>query len=112
MKLIGSRTERLIRERLVKFERIILKNDAIYNLLVRNFSMVISVYCLNQLIEQSEDIYTLLVNGNGIIEFELSRLDNLISEVNIESVNEYARKVKDKSSKLTLTIAMDLANHH
>lgn len=112
MKLIGSRTESLIRERLVKYERIILENDAINDLLVLNFSIVSSVYCLNQVIEQAEDIYTLLVNGKDVIEFELSRLDNSINEVNIEPLNEYTRKVKDKSSRLTLAIAIELAKNH
>lgn len=110
MKLIGSRTESLIRERLEKFEQIILNNDVIYNLLVSHFDEIKHSYCLNQIIEQAEDIYTLLVNGKYVIEFELSRLDHSISDVQVESLNEYAKKVKDKSSKLTLAIAMDLSN--
>lgn len=110
MKLIGSRTESLIRERLEKFEQIILNNEVIYNLLVSHFDEIKHSYCLNQIIEQTEDIYTLLVNGKYVIEFELSRLDHSISDVQVESLNEYAKKVKDKSSKLTLAIAMDLSN--
>ena len=109
MKLIGSRTESLIRERLKKFERIILKNEAIYNLLICNFGEVKHCYCLSQIIEQAEDIYTLLVNGESIIEFELSRLDYSISDIHVEPLNEYSKKIKDKSSKLTLAIAIDLS---
>ena len=109
MKLIGSRTESLIRERLKKFERIILKNEAIYNLLICNFGEVKHCYCLSQIIEQAEDIYTLLVNGESIIEFELSRLDYSISDVHVEPLKEYSKKIKDKSSKLTQAIAIDLS---
>lgn len=110
MKLINSRTESLIRERLLKFESIILKNDAINDLLNHQFSQIESVYCLNQVIEQGEDIYTLLVNNQYIIEFELSRIDGVISKINIQSLNQYKKEVKDKSSRLTLSIAMDLSN--
>ncbi|WP_392551380.1 hypothetical protein RHO14_07765 [Orbus wheelerorum] len=110
MRLIGSRTESLIRERLEKFERILLSDEVIYNLLVSHFDEVKHSYCLSQIIEQAEDIYTLLVNGEYIIEFELSRLDYSISDIHVESLNEYSKKIKDKSSKLTLAIAMDLSN--
>ncbi|MBK5073450.1 hypothetical protein I2492_10850 [Budviciaceae bacterium CWB-B4] len=108
MKLIGSRTESLIRERLKIFEKIILENNVIYNLLINNFSEITHVYCLSQVIEQAEDIYTLLVNGKSIIEFELSRVDDSIREVKIESLDVYSKKINDKSSKLTLAIAVDL----
>ncbi|CAI1056656.1 TPA: hypothetical protein ACSTJY_002541 [Serratia fonticola] len=111
MRLIGSRTESLIRERLEKYENIIIENNVIHDLLVRNFSEIDSVYCLSQVIEQAEDIYTLLVNGEFVIEFELSRIDDSISDVNIKPLNEYSKKVKDKSSKLTLSIAIDLATN-
>ncbi|MFT2792260.1 hypothetical protein ACMV5I_19640 [Serratia sp. T13T92] len=111
MRLIGSRTEGLIRERLEKYEHIILENNVIHGLLVHNFSKIDSVYCLNQVIEQAEDIYTLLVNGEFVIEFELSRIDGSISDVNIKPLSEYSKKVKDKSSKLTLSIAIDLATN-
>jgi hypothetical protein len=110
MKLIGSRTENLIRERLDKFEPVILNNRAIYNLLVSNFGEIKHSYCLSQIIEQAEDIYTLLVNGKYVIEFELSRLDHSIRDVHIESLNEYSKKIKDKTSKLTLAIAIGLSN--
>ena len=110
MKLIGSRTESLIRERLEKYEPIILNNKAIHNLLISNFGEVKHSYCLSQIIEQAEDIYTLLVNGKFVIQFELSRLDHFISDIHIEPLHEYSRKIKDKSSKLTLTIAIELSN--
>lgn len=109
MRLIGSRTENLIRERLEKFGKIILENNTIYHLLVDRFLDVDSVYCLGQVIEQAEDIYTLLVNGKNIIEFELSRIDNSMTEVSIKSLDEYSKEVKDKTSKLTLAIAVDLS---
>lgn len=110
MKLIGSRTENLIRDQLERAEQDILNDEAIHNLLINNFKKVKHVYCLSQTIEQAEDIYTLLVNGAYVIEFELSRLDNSISDAHIESLNEYSKKVKGKTSKLTLAIAMDLSN--
>lgn len=110
MKLIGSRTESLIRERLEKFEQVILKNQVIYDLLTSHFTEIKHVYCLSQVIEQAEDIYTLFVNGEYIVEFELSRIDQSLSDVHIESLGEYTKKIKDKSSKLTLAIATDLSN--
>lgn len=47
---------------------------------------------------------------NILIEFEFPRFDHSISDVQEESFNQYAKKVKDKSSKLTLAIRLKLSN--
>lgn len=47
---------------------------------------------------------------NILIEFELTWFDHSISDVQEESFKQYAKKVKDKSSKLTLAIRLKLSN--
>ncbi|MDN0125333.1 hypothetical protein QVN60_19525 [Yersinia aleksiciae] len=111
MRLIGSRTESLRKEELQKSELFIKKNKMIVNFLNQKFSPVKSAYLLAHTPEQGEDIYRILVNGCIVIEFEISRLDSTISDIEEMPVSYYSKLIKSKSAKLDLLIALDLANN-
>ncbi|CNI41087.1 Uncharacterised protein [Yersinia thracica] len=110
MKLIGSRTESLRREQLQQSAIAIKNNAAITDLLNERFPHVKSAYVLACTPEQGEDIYSIIVNGCVVIEFEISRIDLTISDVEEISVEDYSKLIKNKSAKLDLAIALDLAN--
>lgn len=109
MRLIGSRTESVRRNELLHSEELINNNKLIVNLLGEMYGEIKSVYVLTHTPEQGEDIYRLLVNGNFIVGFEQSRKDKKISEIFYMPVVDYAKKLKSKSDKLELAIAIDLA---
>lgn len=46
------------------------------------------------MIEQYEDIYTYLINGEKIIKIEISRVDGGITIDNVKSVLEYMKETK------------------
>ncbi|MBG3089625.1 hypothetical protein I5F12_16700 [Proteus cibarius] len=108
MKLIGSRKEMIIKDRLIKNEGSILKNEKINCLLKNRFSNIISVYCLEHVLEEDYDLYTLLVNKDSIVEFELSRFNGEFKDINISSLDLYSKKIKDKKLRLKLLVAVNL----
>lgn len=110
MKLIGSKTESIRRNELLCSEELIDNNELIVNLLDEMIGEIKSVYVLAHTPEQGEDIYRLIVNGDFVVGFELSRIDNKINEVFDMSVVDYAKELNSKSDKLDLAIAIDLAN--
>ena len=57
---------------------------------------LISACCLYHMIEQNEDIYTYLINGDIVIILEASRIDGSIIEDSVMSVKEYAKMKKGK----------------
>ncbi|QAV24084.1 hypothetical protein [Proteus hauseri] len=108
MKLIGSRKEIIIKERLIKNEGSILKNEKINFFLKARFSDITSVYCLEHILEEDYDLYTLLVNKDYIVEFELSRFNGEFKDINVSSLDLFSRKLKDKQLRLKLLIAVNL----
>ncbi|WP_273802374.1 hypothetical protein [Proteus vulgaris] len=108
MKLIGSRKEMVIKETLIKNEGSVLKNKEINFFLKDRFSDIISVYCLEHILEEDYDLYTLLVNKEFIVEFELSRVNYEFKDINISSLSLYSKKLKDKYLRLKLLVAVNL----
>ncbi|AWH88639.1 hypothetical protein [Limnobaculum parvum] len=111
MKLIGSRTEAIRRVQLLNSESLINENPIIVNFLNKQYGNIRSVYALAHTPEQGVDIYRLIINGNLIIGFELSHIDNQISEIFDMSVEYYSKQLNSKSDKLDLAIVLDLANN-
>ncbi|MDA5535205.1 hypothetical protein HB976_09890 [Yersinia mollaretii] len=111
MRLIGSRTESLRREELVQSGITIKKNEAIDYFLNEKFSPIKSAYVLACTPEQGEDFYRIIVNGDIVVEFEISRADSTITDIEEISVEDYSKLIKSKSDKLDLIIALDLANN-
>ncbi|MEQ4923434.1 hypothetical protein [Proteus hauseri] len=109
MKLIGSRTESIIHDSLIKSEHSILNNNIINHFLKARFNKIISAYCLEHTIGEDYDLYTLLVNREYVVEFELSRIDNKFKDINIDSLSVYSKRIKDKHSRLKLLVAINLS---
>lgn len=112
MKLIGSRKEMIIKDRLIKNKNSILKNEKINCLLKDRFYEIISVYCLEYILEEDYELYTLLVNQSYIVEFELSRFNGEFKDINVSSLDLYSRKIKDKQLRLKLLVAVNLPKQY
>ena len=109
MKLINSRIEKEIRDNLKNYSTLITENKKILIFLNEQVKEISSVYALNHTIEQGEDIYTLLVNGEIVIDFEISRVNHSIYDVSIKTVSDYSKEIKQKLPKLKLMIALELS---
>ncbi|HBO24322.1 hypothetical protein [Providencia sp.] len=109
MKLINSKLEQEIRENLAKRSPLIMGDKEITNFLIQNFQEIKSVYVLQVTPDQGEELYTLLVNGDKVIDFEISRINNSIYDVHIRTVDEYSKEIKKKLPKLKLIIALELS---
>lgn len=55
-----------------------------------------SVFCIYEMIEQGENIYTYLVNGEMVVIFEISRIDHSITHDRTLPIREYAQKIKGR----------------
>lgn len=109
MKLINSKIEKDIRDNLQKYSPLIMEDNVIINFLIQHFQEIKSIYVLQVTPDQGEELYTLLVNGDKVIDFEISRIDNSIYDVHIRTVDEYSMEIKKKSPKLKLLIALELS---
>jgi hypothetical protein len=112
MKLIGSKTEKEMKEILIKGHTALF-NDQPYSriltLLRENILNIKTAYFLDHIPEQGEDIYTMLINQDVIVSFEMSRYDlKLISTVKIASVKDYKKRLS-KINQIRLAVAIDLA---
>lgn len=64
--------------------------------LTEKFGLVISICCLHHMVEQIEDIYTYLVNGEKVITIEISRIDGSILLESTITIEVYAKMIKGK----------------
>lgn len=55
-----------------------------------------SIFCIYEMIEQCENIYTYLVNGNTVVIFEISRVDQSITHDRTVSIRDYAQESKGR----------------
>ena len=112
MKLIGSKQEQDFRKKLEGSNIVSAqdgKAEAIMNVLRTTFGEVKSAYILNWTPDQSEDIFTILVNLDKIAKIEISRVNH--SEVPIiETFNlkDFQRGLS-KIFQIKLAVAIDLA---
>lgn len=93
-----------------------MENCFIIPFLKKEFGMVDSVCFLYQAIDQRVDIYAYLVNGQHVIEFDLSRTDNTITKNEIISVEEYMKTIQGsgtakKNARDILKDAIDKARN-
>ncbi|MCX8600766.1 MULTISPECIES: hypothetical protein [unclassified Gilliamella] len=73
-----------------------MEQEIVIPYLKKIFDTLGSACCLYHMIEQSEDIYTYLINGKSVITLEISRIDNSIINDGIIAVEEYAKMKKGK----------------
>lgn len=111
MRLIGSLKEDEIRNQMIKSHKALFlerKNERLLKILNERFPNLKTAYFSGHTIEQSEDIYTLLINGDNIAHIEIDRYDlrsNPILE--IESVEDYTYGIT-KQNHIKFLVAMDL----
>lgn len=55
-----------------------------------------SVFCIYEMIEQGENIYTYLVNADTVVIFEMSRIDQSIIHDRTIHIHEYAQESKGR----------------
>lgn len=94
-------------ELLLKFNK--LEKNSIIPYLRKSFSNLKSACCLYHMVEQYEDIYTYLVNGESVITIEISREDASISTDSIITAQEYAKMKKGKQASKYIKELLDLA---
>lgn len=73
-----------------------LEKEKIYPFFEKEFGSLDSAYILGQGIDQGVDIYTYLVNGKYVIEFDVSTIDNSITKNSIITVDEYKKSIQGK----------------
>ena len=73
-----------------------LEEREIYPFFKREFGSLDSAYILGQGIDQGVDIYTYLVNGKYVIEFDVSTTDHSITKNSIISIEEYKKTIQGK----------------
>ncbi|WP_218056928.1 hypothetical protein [Gilliamella sp. wkB292] len=73
-----------------------LEKEKIYPFFKQEFGVLDSAYILGAGIDQFEDIYTYLVNGKYVINFDVSRINQLITKNSIITVDEYKKSIQGK----------------
>lgn len=86
-----------------------MEQDVIVPYLNNTFGLVISAFCLYHMIEQSEDIYTYLVNGERVITIEVSRIDNSVIADDSITVESYAKMKKGRQYHRYLRELLELS---
>mgnify|MGYP000990083697 CR=1 FL=1 len=111
MKLIGSSIEKEYVDELRNSSSALFLNKRSHVLLEsirKSFHGVFSACILDCIPEQGEDIYTVLVDGAWVAEFEIpGGTEKLVEARNIRSVESYRRGLR-KQRHLKLLVAMDL----
>ena len=86
-----------------------MEQEIVIPYLKKVFNTVGSVCCLYHMIEQGEEIYTYLINGEYVITLEISRIDNSIINFLIIYVDEYAKMKKGKQYNSYLKELLELS---
>lgn len=112
MKLIGSRTEKLIEDSLKASQELLFHSvtrKKWKNELLRLDPNLKTAYMLNYIPEQGEDIRTFITDKKEIYVIEISRVDPE-EPVIVEQINfhEYKKSLRGKDANLTLIIALKL----
>lgn len=112
MKLIRSGLEKKYRDELQSGHHALFNDSAnrrLLNSIRRAFPKMYSAYVLDWIPEQGEDIFTVLVDDNTVVTFELSKLDCELAEAqNVRMTKDYQRALK-KHKMIKLLIALELA---
>lgn len=86
-----------------------MEQEIVIPYLKKIFDTLGSACCLYHMIEQSEDIYTYLINGKSVITLEISRIDDSIINNGIIAVEEYAKMKKGKQYNHYLKELLELS---
>ena len=112
MKLKGTLTEQRIRENLTESHFALFETErysTVRNVLMASFPDMKTAYFLEHIPEQGEDIYTLLIDTDTIVEIEINRFDkDQAPSIELISFKEF-RFGLSRINSLCLEIAIDLA---
>ncbi|WP_146268097.1 hypothetical protein [Stenotrophomonas maltophilia] len=110
MKLIGSVAEQSFREGLsASWAGLREPGNQLFSIMVGRLGLIDSAFVLNWTPEQSEDLYTVLVNGVEVIQLEVSRLGGKVVDFQIAGVKDYERSLRSQWARIRLAVALDLA---
>lgn len=112
MILIGSKTEQEFRKQLLHSHEYLFvrkSNQKVLDVLNAYFPNMKTAYIIDQVPEQGEDIYTILIDTDYIIRVEIERR-NLTAEPIIQTIglNDYKYGLS-KVKQIKLAVAIDLA---
>ncbi|MBB6368427.1 hypothetical protein FHR56_003606 [Xanthomonas sacchari] len=111
MKLIGSLMEDGSSKELSKsWDGLREPGNQLFEILKDAVGFISSAFVLNWTPEQSEDIYTVLVNGREVILFEVSKSSGEVLNFRNVSVKEYEKSLRSRQSKIKLAVAIELAS--
>ncbi len=110
MKLRGSLIEKSYAEQLLKSwngmkERV----GEVMPVLERTFPLINSAFVLAWTPEQFENIYTVLVNGQSVVSFEISKETHEVVNFECVDVKAYEKSIRSKANKIQLAVALSLA---
>lgn len=112
MKLIGSKVESDIRKQLVESHQDLFFSDKKKRIRDTIFHLkpaLRSAYIIKWIPEQGEDIVHILTDDHTILKLELSHIDDGQHPIwNAESLLDYKKGLRGKSSNIRLTIALEL----
>lgn len=110
MKLIGSLTEQSYREGLsASWTGLREPGNQLFSIMVGRLGLIDSAFVLNWTPEQSEDLYTVLVNGVEVIRLEVSRPGGKVVDFQAAGVKDYERSLRSRQGRIKLAVALDLA---
>lgn len=110
MRLSGSITENGYYDQLTRsWESIKAGNGGIMKALESHFHEITSAFVLGCTPEQSEDIYTILVNGQDIVTIEISRPERIEVSFSTTSLRDYKRQAKSRQRSIQLAVALALS---
>lgn len=113
MKLIGSLAEQSFREELSKsWNGLREPGNQLFSILEDKLGLISSAFVLNWTPEQTEDLYTVLVNGIEVVWLEVARSNGEIVDFQTASVKEYERSLRSRQHRIKLAVALDLARKH
>lgn len=113
MKLIGSLMEDGFSKELSNsWDGLREPGNQVFKILKDEVGFINSAFVLNWTPEQSEDIYTVLVNGSEIIFVEVSKSNGEVLNFKNVSVKEYEKSLRSRQSKIKLAVAIELASKH
>ncbi|WP_189493931.1 hypothetical protein [Formosimonas limnophila] len=108
MKLINSMTEDVLRKEILANQESAQNNIRLLNVIKEKFPSFKNFLIIDFLMEQGEDIYTLLIDGITVISLELSRIDESAIWGNCLPVSEYEKLLVSKLAQLRLRVTLDI----
>ncbi|MDH0685176.1 hypothetical protein [Achromobacter animicus] len=113
MKLIGSLTEQSFRQQLRRsWEEFREPGNSIFSNLENRLGRIDSAFALGWTPDQSEDFYTILVNGTDVVYLEVLRPTGELVDFQVTSVKEYEKSLRYRLQKIMLLVALDLSGNH